>query len=168
MNNLNAKIVRVVLSFVFVVFPGCVHAQLNIAGDVTDNRVLQCDLSVPDLQLIRNRHGDMVDGRAWRQHKALKTTAWSCCGLGIASLAGSLLWTIIDYSSNGKQKNRNAESILAGAGVVLTVGSIPLFCMSHHKKSKSYRLSLNIAKMPTTAVDGSLRYGNCVGLCLNL
>lgn len=154
-----------VSAFILAALPNGVYAYNNTTSDVADSS--ECYLSVPDVQLIRNRRGDMVDRKAWRQHKVLKATAWSCCGLGVLSLAGSLLWATIDYNTNGKQKNRNGESALAATGIVLTVGSIPLFCISHYKKKKSYSLSMRVEKVPTNLMDG-LQYSNCVGICLNL
>lgn len=123
--------------------------------------------AVTDGTLMRNRRGDMVDSKAWRQHRALKTTAWASLGLGIASLAGGVLWTVIDYDSNGRLKNANAESALVAAGAVLTVGSIPLFCIAHHKRKKAYRLSMQVSEVPVNTVDGAQRDSHCVGLCLN-
>lgn len=123
--------------------------------------------AVTDGTLMRNRRGDMVDSKAWRQHRALKTTAWASLGLGIASLAGGVLWTVIDYDSNGRLKNANAESALVAAGAVLTVGSIPLFCIAHHKRTRAYRLSMQVSEVPVNTVDGGQRDSHCVGLCLN-
>lgn len=123
--------------------------------------------AVTDGTLMRNRRGDMVDSKAWRQHRALKATAWTSLGLGIASLAGGVLWTVIDYDSNGRLKNANAESALVAAGAVLTVGSIPLFCIAHHKRKKAYRLSMQVSEVPVNTVDGGQRNSHCVGLCLN-
>lgn len=163
--NMRAIFIYIVSSLILSLLPASGYAYHNTISDVADSS--ECYLSVPDVQLIRNRRGDIVDRKAWRQHKVLKATAWSCCGLGVMSLAGSLLWATIDYGSNGKQKNRNGESALAATGIVLTVGSIPLFCISHYKKKKSYSLSMRVEKVPTYLMDG-LQYSNCVGICLNL
>lgn len=164
--NMRAIFIYIVSSLILSLLPASGYAYHNTISDVADSS--ECYLSVPDVQLIRNRRGDIVDRKAWRQHKVLKATAWSCCGLGVMSLAGSLLWATIDYGSNGKQKNRNGESALAATGIVLTVGSIPLFCISHYKKKKSYSLSLHVEQVPTKFMDVGLQYSNSVGLCLNL
>lgn len=133
-----------------------------------DNRIVQgMQTAATDGTLMRNRRGDIVDSRAWRQHRALKATAWTSLGLGIASLAGGLLWTVIDYGTDEKQNNSNAESALVAAGAVLTVGSIPLFCIAHHKRTRAYRLSMQVSEMSVNTVDGGQRNSHCVGLCLN-
>lgn len=143
------------------------QAELCCMKQADSHGVQDVEVAVTDGTLMRNRRGDMVDSKAWRQHRALKTTAWASLGLGIASLAGGVLWTVIDYDSNGRLKNANAESALVAAGAVLTVGSIPLFCIAHHKRTRAYRLSMQVSEVPVNTVDGGQRNSHCVGLCLN-
>lgn len=143
------------------------QAELCYMKQADSHGVQGMRIAVTDGTLIRNRRGDMVNSKAWRQHRALKATAWTSLGLGIASLAGGVLWTVIDYDSNGRQKNANAESALVAAGAALTVGSIPLFCIAHHKRTRAYRLSMQVSEVPVNTVDGGQRDSHCVGLCLN-
>lgn len=143
------------------------QAELCCMKQADCHGVQDVEAAVTGGALMRNRRGDMVDSKAWRQHRALKATAWTSLGLGIASLAGGVLWTVIDYDSNGRLKNANAESALVAAGAALTVGSIPLFCIAHHKRTRAYRLSMQVSEAPVNTVDGGQRNSHCVGLCLN-
>ena len=143
------------------------QAELCCMKQADSHGVQGMQTAVTGGALMRNRHGDMVNSKAWRQHRALKATAWTSLGLGIASLAGGVLWTVIDYDSNGRLKNANAESALVAAGAALTVGSIPLFCIAHHKRTRAYRLSMQVSEAPVNTVDGGQRNSHCVSLCLN-
>ena len=68
------------------------QAELCCMKQADSHGVQDVEAAVTGGALMRNRHGDMVDSKAWRQHRALKATAWTSLGLGIASLAGGVLW----------------------------------------------------------------------------
>ena len=67
-----------VSSLILSLLPASGYAYHNKISDMADSS--ECYLSVPDVQLIRNRRGDMVDRKAWQLQRGV-VVDWVLCRL---------------------------------------------------------------------------------------
>ncbi|MBC7830142.1 MAG: hypothetical protein H7122_20525 [Chitinophagaceae bacterium] len=88
-----------------------------------------------------------------KKGRKLETTAWVLVGSGVTMItAGTILalnteWGDLDYDDayHGRQETMKATGsvVLIGAGVIASIGSIPLFVMSAKNKRKAASFSFS-------------------------
>ena len=81
---------------------------------------------------------DLPDYR--RKHKTYKTAAWISLGVGVPLTMAGIVVSVA--SIENPRVNSSTGEWMAVAGAVSTIGSIPLFILSHKYKKKAARLSV--------------------------
>jgi hypothetical protein len=79
----------------------------------------------------------------WRKHKRFKTAGWIALGVGVPLTLAGLITTIASVE-NPRVKSSTGEW-LAGAGLISTIGSIPLFILSSKYKRRAKNQMIDVS-----------------------
>lgn len=157
---------RLILLFIAIAFAATVKAETT-DGSVMASEVSESVVKPATGQAVTPLSASIVDPEAykatsaWGVSRMYKGLAWTSFGVGMASLTGSVIWTIGGFANDKFGPNDRAGiSILAVAGATFLLSSIPLFVLSNRYKNKA-KSSVALALTTTTITEPMA--GNFVG-----
>lgn len=105
----------------------------------------------------------------WEKHKKLKRYAFSALGLGVCGTIVGWIGVFGNnaYTNSNWKNDRKAWNVVLGAGIGLTVSSIPLFIISHKNKEKArekLEFSLKSSNIHSVLPNGMTQIQQAVGL----
>lgn len=126
------KLVALVAILGFSVHYHQLHAQNLMPYTAGNVAYINFTTQIPN-SVVNSKHGDAT--RDWKKHKTFKTAGWVALGVGVPL---TLVGIITSFASiNNPGINSGTGDWLAGAGLVSTVGSIPLFMLSSKYKRRA-------------------------------